>query len=280
MIKIQSIQDMRQQSAAWRAAGKSVALVPTSGSLHQGHQAMISAAKGKADIVLVSLFVNPLQFGPSEHYSNYPRPSEADVEICANLGVDAIFIPTSEEMYPQGYSSYVAEEAVARPLCGVSRPTHFRGVTTVMVKLLNVIAPKCLVLGQKDAQAVAVIRKMLSDLCFDVEVFEVPVVREADGLSCHLRNKDLTTTQRKEAIAIPTAVQRAKEMVAGGQKSVDRVIAEVTHILRQQRRVRVIYIAIVDPKTMEPLREVIPGASLLAIAAWVDEVRLTDNTLL
>lgn len=280
MNKLQSVDDMQKAASDWRAQGKSIALVSTSGALTNGHRALIASAKQKADVVVVSIFVNPLQFGPSENFAGYPRPIEEDLAACEQAGVDAVFHPTVEEMYPKGYSTYVTEEAVAKPLCGISRPAHFRGVTTAMVNLLNIVKPTHLVMGQKDAQTVAVVRKMVRDLHFGVEISVVPIVRDADGLACYGKNRDLTATQRQEAVAISKALQRAKEMSDGGQRSVDRIVAEVTHILRQQRRVRVIYISIVDPNTMEPLREVIHGSSLLAIAAWVDEVRLTDNVVI
>jgi pantoate--beta-alanine ligase len=269
---------MRQAAAAWRAEGKSIALVPTSGALHAGHRCMIEAALTKARVVVVSIFVNPLQFGPNEHYANYPRPIEQDIALCQEAGATAVFAPSAEEMYPKGYSTYVTEELIAKPLTGVSRPSHFRGLTTAIAKLLNITRPDCLVMGEKDAQTVSVVRKVISDLCFGVELSTVPNQRDADGLSLHVRNAELTPTQRNEALAIPRAVECAKAMVASGQRSVDRVIAEVTHILRQQRRVRVIFVAIVDPDTMENMREVVPGRSLLMIAAWVDEIRLSDNT--
>ena len=167
---------------------------------------------------------------------------------------------------------------MSKPLCGVSRPTHFRGVTTLAAKLLNIVRPSVVVLGQKDMQQAAVVRKMVGDLHFDVEVALVPTVREADGLAVGVRNRDLTPNQRQEALAIHAALQRARAMVAQGVRSPDRVIAEATHLLGERRRVRVIYVAIVDSSTMEPMREIVPGRTLLAIAVWVDEVRLTDNT--
>lgn len=280
MNKLQSVDEMQKAASDWRIQGKRIALVPTSGALTNGHRALIACAREKADLVVVSLFVNPLQFGPSENFAGYPRSVEADLVVCEEAGVDAVFLPAVEEMYPKGYSTHVTEEAVAKTLCGISRPTHFRGVTTVMVKLLNIVRPALLVMGQKDAQTVAVVRKMVKDLHFGVEIEVVPIVRDPDGLACHCRNRDLTPTQRQEATAISKALVRAKEMSDGGQRSVDRIIAEVTHILRQQRRVRVIYISIVDPNTMEPLREVAHGASLLAIAVWVDEIRLIDNVII
>jgi pantoate--beta-alanine ligase len=183
-------------------------------------------------------------------------------------------------MLPRGYSTFVIEEAVSKPLCGSSRPTHFRGVTTGLAKLLNIVRPEWVVMGQRDAQRVAVVRKMIADLCFGAEVIVAPTVREPDGLVVAVRNGDLTTRQRLEASAIFKSLQRAQEMVAQGTRSPDRVIAEVTHMLGQQRMLRVIYVSIVDPNTMEPMRDVVPGKTLLAIAAWVDEVRMVDNVLL
>jgi len=280
MKKLETVGEMQHAAEELRAQGKTIALVPTSGALHEGHVALIRAAKAKADAVVVSLFVNPLQFGPSENYAGYPRSPEADLAKCAELEVDLVFAPSAEEMYPRGYSTYVVEEAVSKPLCGVSRPTHFRGVTTVLVKLFNMVRPHFVVFGQKEAQQAAVVRKMIADLRFRVEVVVVPTVREDGGLACDVRNRTMTANQRTEAIAIPASLKRAQEMAATGVRSADRIMAEVTHILSQHRRVRVIYVSIVDSTTMEAMREVVPGRSLLAIAAWVDEVRLTDNVLL
>jgi pantoate--beta-alanine ligase len=183
-------------------------------------------------------------------------------------------------MLPRGYSTFVTEEVVSKPLCGPSRPTHFRGVTTGLAKLLNIVRPEVIVMGQRDVQRVAVVRKMIADMCFGAEVMVAPTVREPDGLAVTVRNGDLTTRQRQEALSIYRSLQRAQEMVAQGTRSPDRIIAEVTHMLGQQRMVRVIYVSIVDPNTMEPMRDVVPGKSLLAIAAWVEEIRVIDNAVL
>lgn len=268
---------MRRVAAGLRQPGQWLALVPTSGALHAGHAALIAAAKAKADFVVVSVFANPLAFGPSENFARYPRTPEADVRRCAELGVDVVFMPTVEAVYPRGYSTYVTEEAVSKPLCGISRPSHFRGVTTEMARLLNIVRPDVVVMGQRDAQQVAVVRKMIADLCYDTEVLVVPIVRESDGLVVTVRNHELTSGQRQEAAVLHPALLRAREMVAQGVRSPDRVVAEVTHLLGERRRVRVIYVAIVDPATMEPLREIVPGRTLLAIAVWIDEVRMIDN---
>ena len=268
---------MRRVAAQLKQEGKTVALVATSGALHAGHTALMARAKARADVVVVAVFANPLAFGPSENFAGYPRSPEADLKLCAELGIGVIFMPTAEEMLPRGYSTYVIEEAVGKPLCGVSRPSHFRGVTTGIAKLLNVVRPDLIVMGQRDAQEVAVVRKMITDLCYGTEVVVTPVVRESDGLVVTVRNHDLTPGQRQEAAVLHLALLKAKEMVAQGVRSPDRVVAEVTHLLGERRRIRVIYVAIVDPATMEPLREVVAGKALLAIAVWVDEVRLIDN---
>lgn len=280
MQKIESISAMRSLAAQSHQAGKTVALVPTSGALHAGHEALITLARARADVVVVVVFPNPLAFGPSENFAGYPRTPGADLKRGGELGVDVMFMPAVEEMFPRGYSTHVTEDVLSRSLCGVSRPTHFRGVTTGTAKLLNIVRPEVLVMGQRDAQQIAVVRKMIGDLCFDTEVVVAPMVRDADGLVVSVRNQDLSTSQRQEALSVYAALQRAKEMVAQGVRSPDRIIAEVTHLLGERRRVRVIYIAAVDPNTMEPMREVAPGNSLLAIAVWVDEVRLIDNIVL
>lgn len=280
MIKIDSVSEMRSAAAEYKRNGQTIALAITSGALHPGHAAVIAEARARAQIVVVTLFANPLAFGPSENFARYPRTPDRDLKLCADLGVDVVFAPSVEEMYPRGFSTYVTEEAVSRPLCGVSRPTHFRGVTTGTAKLLNIIRPDILAMGQRDAQQVAVVRKMIADLCFEAEVVVAPIVREADGLVLGVRNNDLTSGQRQETSAIYPALKRAQEMSGQGVRSTDRIIAEVTHLLGERRRIRVIYVAIVDPATMEPMREVVPGRSLLSIAVWIDELRFIDNALL
>lgn len=280
MQKIETVQEMRSVAAQFKQAGRTVALVPTSGALHAGHASLIELAEKRADVVVVAVFVNPLAFSSSDNIARYPRTPDADLRLCESLQVDAVFMPTVEEMYPKGFSTYVIEEAVSKPLCGVSRPTHFRGVTTGTAKLLNIVRPDVLVLGQRDAQLAAVVRKMVDDLHFGVEVVVAPTVRDPDGLAVAVRNRNLSPGQRLEAQAINRALVRAKEMVAQGVRSTDRIIAEATHLLGERRQIRVIYVSMVDAVTMEPIRELTPGRTLFAIAVWVDEVRLIDNILL
>ena len=271
---------MQSTAENLRSKDRLIGLVPTMGALHEGHLSLIRLAGERADTVIVSIFVNPTQFGPSEDYGNYPRDLPRDLELCEKSGADLVFAPTAEEMYPKGYSTYVTEELISKPLCGISRPTHFRGVTTVVAKLFNIVRPDLAVFGQKDAQQVAVIKKMVNDLHFCVDIVTAPTVREPDGLAMSSRNRRLTASQRTEALVISQALHKAKEMVGGGVHNADRLIAEATHLMSLRRRVRVIYASIVDPDTMEAVREVVPGKAMLAIAAWVDEVRLIDNILL
>jgi pantoate--beta-alanine ligase len=280
MQKIETVQEMRSVAAQFKRAGRTVALVPTSGSLQAGHAALIELAKKRADVVVVAVFVNPLAFGASDNIARYPRTPAADLQLCESMQVDAVFMPAVEEMYPKGFSTYVIEDAVSKPLCGVARPTHFRGVTTGTAKLLNIVRPDVLVVGQRDAQLAAVVHKMVDDLHFGVEVVVAPTVRDSDGLAVAVRNRDLSPGQRLEAQAINQALVRAKEMVAQGVRSTDRIIAEATHLLGERRQIRVIYVSMVDAITMEPVRELIPGRTLFAIAVWVNEVRLIDNVVL
>jgi len=209
------------------------------------------------------LFVNPLQFGPSENYAGYPRSPDVDLAKCAELEVDLAFAPSAEEMYPRGYSTYVVEERSPRRCAGSRGPRIFRGVTTVLVKLFNMVRPHFWCFGQKEAQQAAVVRKMIADLRFRVEVVVVPTVREDGGLACDVRNRTMTANQRTEAIAVPASLKAGAGMAATGVRSADRIMAEVTHILSQHRRVRVIYVSIVDSTTMEAMREWCP-----AVRCW------------
>ena len=277
MEKFTSLQDMRAAAAKWRSAGKSVALVPTLGALHAGHASLVREARKRAQVVVVSAFVNPLQFGPSEDFARYPRTPEADEEFCRRERVDALFVPDAAEMFPKGFATHVVEETLSKTLCGISRPAHFRGVLTCWFKLAHVIQPTVLVMGERDAQQVAVVRKAVADQFLAVEIVTVPTERDPDGLPISARNAYLSNSQRTEAAAVYAALQKAREMVGSGVRSPDRLVAEATHIIAARRRLRVIYIALVDRGTMEPVRDVIPGQCLMAVAYWVDEVRLTDN---
>ena len=277
MQTIQSVNEMQSHAIGLRSSGRLIGLVPTMGSLHEGHLSLIDIAKEKSDKVIVSIFVNPTQFGPSEDYEKYPRELEEDIEKCRKRGADIVFNPSVDEMYPPGFSTFVTEEQISSGLCGVSRPHHFRGVTTVCLKLFNITRPDLVVLGQKDAQQCAVIRKMVTDLNISAEIVIGPTHRDADGMATSPRNAYLTDSQRQEALCISQSLRTAKNMVDSGTKSVDRIVAEVIHHLSLSRRIRVIYAQVVDRDTMEPAREIIPGQQLLCVAAWADQIRLIDN---
>lgn len=280
MQTIESVNEMQSLAISLRSKDRLIGLVPTMGALHQGHLSLIEAAKAQADTVVVSLFVNPTQFGPNEDFDAYPRDLEADLELCREAGVDAVFVPKREELYPEGYSTYVNEEYLSTGLCGITRNNHFRGVLTVVAKLFNIVHPDLAVFGQKDAQQAAVIKKMVADLHFCVQILVCPTVREEDGLALSSRNRNLHSMQREDATAIYRALCAARELYEAGHTNVDRIIAEATHVLSTSRRIRVIYAGLVDTETLEPLREIVPGRSLLAVAVWVDEVRLIDNIIL
>ncbi len=277
MKKIDSIAAMQAEAAQLRSAGRRVALLPTLGALHAGHASLIRLARAAGYDVVVSVFVNPLQFGASEDFGKYPRNAAADAALCEREGATAMFAPATEEMFPKNFSLTVSEERVSKPLCGVSRPALFKGVLTCWLKLLHLVQPHALVMGEKDPQQIAVVRKALADLSLPVEILTGPTVRDADGLAISARNGYLTPVQRDEALAVNRALKRAKEMVESGVRSADRVVAEATHIIGEKRRLRVIYIAVVNRDTMEAMREIVPGQCLMAVAFWVDEVRLTDN---
>jgi pantoate--beta-alanine ligase len=280
MHTITTVAEMLSWSARQRSEGRRVGLVPTMGALHEGHLSLVRHALERSDVVVVSIFVNPTQFGPSEDFSRYPRELEDDLKKCEAAGAAVAFAPAAAEIYPKRVSTYITEEFVAKPLEGISRPNHFRGVTTIVAKLFNLVRPEVAVFGQKDAQQVAVIRKMAADLHFPVEIVTVATLRDADGLALSSRNRFLTPVQRLDALAIHQALRRAQEMVAQGERRADRLVAEATHLLGQRRRLRVIYAAVVDRDTMEAVREVATGQTLMAIASWVDEVRLIDNEIL
>lgn len=277
MKKFDSIAAMQAEAAQARAAGRRVALLPTLGALHAGHASLIRLAREAGYEVVVSVFVNPLQFGASEDFAKYPRSLAADAALCEREGAAVLFTPAAEEMFPKSFSLAVTEDRVAKPLCGVSRPALFRGVLTCWLKLLHIVQPQALVMGEKDPQQIAVVRKALADLSLPITILAGPTVRDADGLAISARNGYLTPQQREESLAVNRALRRAAEMVESGVRSADRVVAEATHIMAQKRRLRVIYIAVVNRDTMEAMREIVPGQCLMAVAFWVDEVRLTDN---
>ena len=278
MQVIRSVKEMKTRSMDLRKDGKTIGFVPTMGFLHEGHLSLVDLIRKDCDILLLSIYVNPTQFGVGEDFDKYPRDTERDLELCRSRGVDLVFIPESSEIYAGNASTYVVEEEVGMGMCGNARPNHFRGVATVCAKLFNLCQPNYVVLGQKDAQQVVVLKRMIRDLHFPIQVLVGPILREADGLAMSSRNKYLQSKQREEAILVYQSIQAAQKVVEEkGSSNVDRVKAEVLNVLKQGRLLRVNYVDVVDLETMRPEKEIVQGRSLLAVAVWVDQVRLIDN---
>jgi pantoate--beta-alanine ligase len=249
------------------------------GALHEGHLSLVRAAKDRCGVVAVSLFVNPTQFGPNEDLARYPRRFESDCQLLEKEGVEILFAPSVEEMYPKGEVTWVTVEGLSEKLDGRSRPGHFRGVTTVVAKLFHVVEPEVAFFGQKDAAQVAVIRRMVRDLNFSVEIVACPIVREPDGLAMSSRNAYLSPEERIRALALQRSLRRVEKEFAAGERSACRLIAAATEVFSRGPQVRQDYFEIVDPATLDPV-ERISGPTLVAVAAYVGSTRLIDNTVL
>lgn len=256
----------------------SVGLVPTMGALHAGHVSLIRAARAETGFVVVSIFVNPLQFGPTEDLDRYPRSLERDLAICHEEGVDAIFAPEVAEMYPPDFRTHVEVRDLQDVLCGASRPGHFRGVATVVLKLLNIIQPDIAYFGQKDAQQARIIQQMVSDLAVPVEVRICPIVREPDGLALSSRNQYLDANQRRQAVVLYQALQEARALIEGGERDADCIRAALARRIAEAPGAKLDYAALVDAQTLQPLDRV-EGSILLAVAAKFGTTRLIDNEL-
>jgi pantoate--beta-alanine ligase len=274
-----NIEDMRTASRAARLAGLRLGLVPTMGALHDGHLSLVQAAEGQCDVVAASIFVNPLQFGPNEDLGKYPRTFERDRELLELEGIDFLFTPSAEEMYPADAITYVTVEGLSEKLCGRSRPGHFRGVTTVVAKLLDIVEPDLAFFGQKDAAQVAILRRMVRDLNFAVEIIVCPIVREPDGLAMSSRNVYLSPEQRKSALVLYRSLQEVKHRFDQSERNPAKLIEAGKSVLAQESAVRLDYLEIVDPDTLDPLRE-LNRPALAAVAAFVGNTRLIDNILL
>jgi pantoate--beta-alanine ligase len=269
---------MQLQAERWRQEGRLVGLVPTMGYLHEGHLSLIRIARERSDVVVTSIFVNPTQFAPHEDYQRYPRDLPRDMALAEQAGCDVIFHPSVEEMYPAGYLTYVEVEKITGVLCGRSRPTHFRGVTTVVAKLFNIVKPHVAVFGQKDAQQALVVRRMAQDLNFDLEIVVAPIVREPDGLAMSSRNSYLSPEERRQAVVLSKALQRASELVAAGERSAARLVMEMEAVIRTAPSARVDYVAVVDAQTLEEVEQ-LRGQVLIALAVWIGSTRLIDNVM-
>jgi pantoate--beta-alanine ligase len=274
-----TIAEVRAACADARTDGKSLGLVPTMGALHEGHLSLVRAAKAQCDAVAVSIFVNPTQFGPTEDLAKYPRQFDRDCQLLRQEGVDILFAPLVEEIYPPGNVTWVLVEGLSDKLDGRSRPGHFRGVTTVVAKLFHIIEPHAAFFGQKDAAQLAVIRRMVRDLNFRIEIVACPIVREADGLALSSRNAYLNREERGRALILHRSLEQAERDFRGGERIAAKLISAARELLVSEPLVRVDYLEIVDPCTLDPV-EGISGKALIAIAAYVGTTRLIDNVVL
>jgi pantoate--beta-alanine ligase len=279
MKVIASIQDMTRYSRKLRAQNQTIAFVPTMGFLHDGHLTLMKQGKKRADHLVASIFVNPAQFGPAEDFSTYPRALEQDLELCRQVGTSAVFTPSDAQIYPTGFETYVGLEKLPFHLCGLSRPTFFKGVATVVTKLFNIVQPDFALFGEKDFQQLAVIRRLVADLNFDIEIVGVPIVREPDGLAMSSRNKYLTSDQRPQALLLHQCLETLEKMVKQGETDARNILARATKILTSGPDMRVDYVSICDPDSLEEV-DVIQGNVLCAMAVWIGKTRLIDNRVL
>lgn len=270
--------EMQQTAQTLRRAGKTIGFVPTMGYLHEGHLSLVKLAREHADTVAASIFVNPAQFGPNEDLAAYPRDFGRDGKLCREAGVDLLFYPPPGNMYLNGHSIWVDEESLSGVLCGASRPGHFRGVCTVVAKLLNIVLPDCMVLGEKDAQQLRVLRRMVRDLNFPVQVIPGPTVREADGLAMSSRNKYLTPAERKEAVCLYQSMEKAKVLFAAGERDAEKIKAAMRAVIEKTAG-RIDYLEIVDDETLKSVK-ILENPALAALAVKFSAARLIDNTVL
>lgn len=277
MKVVSTIKEVREIVKAWKAEGKSVGFVPTMGYLHEGHESLIKRAVAENDVAVVSIFVNPMQFGPTEDLASYPRDLEADSKLCEAAGAKLIFHPEPEEMYKDGFCSFVDMNGLTNALCGLSRPVHFRGVCTVVSKLFNIVKPDRAYFGEKDAQQLAVIKRMVTDLDMDLEIIGCPIIREADGLAKSSRNTYLSEETRKQAVILSKAIFMGKKMIEDGERNPIVVIEEMKKLINTMPLADIDYVEIVDQATMQNVK-VIKGDILCAIAVRMGgEARLIDN---
>ena len=275
---IKTAAEMQQQCREIRESGQTIAFIPTMGFFHEGHLELMRVGKKKADKTVISIFVNPTQFGPNEDFEDYPRDTEGDLTKAGQVGVDLAFLPPVEEIYPDGFQTKVSVTGITRFLCGASRPGHFDGVTTVVSKLFNITKPNFAVFGQKDFQQLTVIRRMVRDLNMDIEIIGVPTYREPDGLAMSSRNSYLQTEERKSALCLKKSLDLVETMIGQGEKKVEILLAAVKKMILSHPHTEIDYIHFCDPTTLEDIGE-FNGQCLLALAVRVGKTRLIDNRL-
>lgn len=277
---ITKVKEMQKVADELRGEGKIIGVVPTMGYLHEGHLSLIRIAKEKSDVVITTIFVNPLQFAPHEDYEKYPRDFKRDARLAQSAGCDIIFHPSVEEMYPENFLTYVEVDKITKVLEGEFRPTHFRGVTTVVAKLFNITKPHIAIFGQKDAQQALIIKQMVRDLNFDVEIIVAPIVREADGLAMSSRNVYLSESERKDATVLYQSLNLAERLIKEGEKKPQNIISQMEGLIKSKPTAKIDYIAIVDPNTLEKVEKLEEGGEyLVAIAVRIGSTRLIDNIL-
>jgi pantoate--beta-alanine ligase len=279
MKTITTVRDMQTWSDAQRRAGRRIGLVPTMGYLHAGHVSLVEAARRRADVVVASIFVNPMQFGANEDLDRYPRDIDGDTRKLSQAGSDVLFLPACDEIYPAGYQTSVTVERVTQGLCGASRPTHFRGVTTVVAKLFNIVKPHVAVFGEKDFQQLVAIRRMAADLSFDIDIVGAPIVREADGLAMSSRNAYLTAPERQAALCLSQGLKAGRRLADQGETDALRILAAVRRVIADQPLARIDYASLVDAETLTEITE-LQRPALLALAVIIGKTRLIDNLIL
>ncbi len=275
---IETVRSMQARSDAWRSAGETIALVPTMGAFHEAHLSLMREGRRRADRLVVSLFVNPTQFGPGEDYDAYPRDLEADLKAAEGIGLDVLFHPLAGEMYPAGYATSVEVEELAETLCGPSRPGHFRGVATVVAKLFQAVRPHVALFGEKDFQQLAVIRRMAADLHFEIEIVGIPIVREKDGLAMSSRNMYLSADERKTALSLSRSLDIARRMIADGERDALAIVERLQKEIESAGPCTIDYVSVADPETMA-YKATVDGPVLVALAVKVGRARLIDNTV-
>ncbi len=273
---IETIHQMKATVKDLKSQGKKIGFVPTMGYLHEGHLSLVRACRQETDIAVVSIFVNPIQFGPGEDFDRYPRDLERDRAMLEREGVDYLFYPSAQEMYPAGYKTYVEVTELQDGLCGRSRPGHFRGVATVVLKLFNIVSPDIAYFGQKDAQQAVIIRRMVRDLNLDVEIKVMPIVRDVDGLALSSRNTYLSAEERKASLTIPRSLEEAARLIEMGERDCQVIKKRMEEIIKAEPRLKIDYIEIVDPEELQPLEKIIDEA-LIALAVYCGQTRLIDN---
>lgn len=273
---VSTVEEVRAEVKRWREEGLTVGLVPTMGYLHEGHKSLIDKAVEQNDKVVVSVFVNPIQFGPTEDLATYPRDLQRDSILCENAGADLIFHPEKEDMYFDDFCTYIDMENLTKGLCGKTRPTHFRGVCTVVGKLFNIVQPDRAYFGQKDAQQLAVIRRMVRDLNFNLEIIGCPIVREEDGLAKSSRNTYLSPEERQAATILHKGLTKGEELVRGGEKNAATVVNAIREVIETEPLAKIDYVEMVDFDNIQPV-ETIEGTVLTAVAVYIGKTRLIDN---